>query len=382
MAPPVRLAHIRMPMDDARYSRQTVLPEISSEGQTRLSEARVLCVGVGGLGSPAALYLAAAGVGTLGLIDPDHIDLTNLQRQILFSTSDQNLPKVQAGRKRLIDLNPQVIVNTYEHALRVDNAESIFKEYDLVIDGSDNFETRFIVNDAAYKRRIPWIYGAVDRFEGQTAIFCSDHSSCYRCLYPTLPKAEIRNCAEAGVLGSVVGTIGTLQATLAAQFLISGGDPHHPLFPTPGELTLLEFRGKWRISSLQITKNPDCDVCSVSPEKVDLLLSLNGKHDDDAITAQTLLSVLTASQQLLLVLDVREISEWSLGHIPNARHWPWSRVEKGILPLEAKITDTIVIYCASGIRSKRAVQLLIDRGFKSVRNLTGGLRSWTGSIQR
>jgi len=367
-------------MNSKRYARQTILSEIGVEGQLRLSKSRILCVGVGGLGSPASLYLAAAGVGTIGLIDPDRVDPSNLQRQVLFHDADQGCEKVLAAQAHLSELNPEIRIEIFNEAFTAHNATSILSNYDLVIDGSDNFETKFLVNDACYKAGIPLVYGAANRFEGQVALLHGVNGACYRCLYPTPPKAQVRNCAESGVLGSVVGTIGTLQATLALQYVISCGDTRHPLFPNLGELTLFDLMGKWNIRSLQIPKDPKCPTCSRSPSEIELQFSpqicLNIQTIDFATLTPLLDSKIGSDKSQILLLDVRDEEEWIDGHISGATHWSLTQMERGEFPCISSPHKTIVTYCRSGQRSRRAAQLLIDAGFISVQSLSGGVDSW------
>lgn len=367
-------------MDSTRYSRQTNLPEIGQPGQSRLTNARVLCVGVGGLGCPSSLYLAAAGVGTLGLIDPDRVDFTNLQRQILFQDSDQGIEKVLAAKYRLGALNPQIKITTYAEALTAQNALSIFSNYDVIIDGSDNFDTKFLINDSAYKADLPWVYGSVNRFEGQVALLHGRSGPCYRCLFPTEPQAKIRNCAENGVLGSIVGTIGTLQATLALQILISQRNPQHSLFPKAGELTLFDLLGRWQISTVQISKNPACPTCSRPAESIELQSKTMECANVMSISPKTLAEILTAPPPQLVLLDVRETSEWDEGHIKGALHWPLDRLENGQLPIQKSEGKQIIIYCKSGARSARAAQIFLAAGVNNIHSLTGGFDSWQNTV--
>jgi molybdopterin/thiamine biosynthesis adenylyltransferase len=255
--------------NDLRYSRQTLLPHVGPEGQARLTRARVAVVGVGGLGSPVALYLAAAGVGQLCLIDPDRVDVSNLQRQVIFDSSQQGQLKVEAARDRLTKLNPEVTVETHAEHLSAANALTALEDCDLVIDGTDNFSARFLVNDACTRLELPLVHGAVRAFEGRVALFWSAAGgACFRCLHPEPPTSPVGGCAEHGVLGSAAGVVGSLQATLALHFLISRGDPSHPLAPRIGELTLIDLvRGTF--DRLTIPRRPDCVGCS--PADVELV---------------------------------------------------------------------------------------------------------------
>lgn len=362
-------------MDPKRYARQTILSEVGPDGQKRLSSSRVLCVGMGGLGSPVALYLAAAGVGKIGMIDSDRVDLSNLQRQVLFEDLDQGKPKVAAARTRLQGLNPEVRIESLEDRFTDENAEHVLSGFDLVIDGSDNFETKFLINDAAYKRGIPWVYGAVNGFEGQVAIFRGNEGPCYRCLYASSPKAKIRNCAENGVLGSVVGIVGTLQATLALQYLISGSDLKHPLHPKMGDLTILDLAGKWDISTVLIPKRKDCATCSRPPAEIVLRHQPAHCERINRIAAQALINQLDAPRPNLTLIDVRTSEEWAEGHIRGAIHWPLDRIENGQLPPIQK-ESTVIVYCKAGLRSAKAAGLLIQAQKNPVLSLSGGIEDW------
>ena len=367
-------------MNSKRYDRQIILPEIGPEGQSRLAQSRVLCIGVGGLGSPVGLYLAAAGVGTIGLIDPDRVDVSNLQRQILFQNTDQGSEKVVAAQTRLLGLNPNVKVEIYNEAFSANNAADLLKKYDLVIDGSDNFDTKFLVSDACYQAEIPMVYGAVNRFEGQVALFHGARGACYRCLYPSTPKAEVQNCAETGVLGSVVGTIGTLQCTLALQYLIAGGESSHPLSPVIGELTLFDLRGKWSIRSLQVAKDLECPTCSLPPSDIELKITVQTCSSIQTVDPQTLMAMMISHSTHILLLDVRGEDEWATGHIPGAMHWPLSRILNGEMPPQANNRVTIIAYCRSGQRSGRAAQLLDAAGLSPTHSLVGGIQAWSGQL--
>lgn len=377
-----------------RYSKQTRLVEVGSDGQEQLGKSRVLCVGVGGLGSPAALYLAAAGVGTIGLIDFDQVDESNLQRQILFKSSDQSQAKVVCAKTHLLELNPEIQIHVYQERFTEKNAENILslngESYDLVIDGSDNFETKFLVNDATYKKGIPWVYAAVNRFEGQVALFDAERGPCYRCLYPAPPKTWVENCAESGVLGSVVGTLGTLQATLALQFLISKERLNHPLRPKSGSLTLFDFAGPWSFTTVQIPKRMDCPTCSKNPKEVELK-SAPGFCESlfiDQWTPEEMKEKTERPGNSIVIIDVRDLSEWRSGHMRNAIHWPLGQIEnqleQGKLSLECSEVcsehSEIIFYCQAGIRSARAARLLKSAGIRSVGSLLGGLAGWSGHL--
>lgn len=363
-------------MNSKRYSRQTVLPEIGAEGQRRLDRARILCVGVGGLGSPAALYLTAAGIGHIGLIDADRVDVSNLQRQVLFEDADQGLLKVDAAKNRLQRLNPDVEIATYPEAFNEANAMALLQNYDLILDGSDNFETKFLVNDAAYKRGIPVVYAAVNRFEGQVALFWGNRGSCYRCLYPAPPKAAVRNCAEAGVLGAVVGTMGTLQATLALQYFISAAEPRHPLCPQVGALTLFDFAGSWNTTMIDVPKRDRCPTCARPPEEITLHCAAPACEAIETLSVEELQSLLNKPHEGLLLIDVRTHEEWHDGHIAGAIHWPLARLVQGELPRIQTHHTLVVLYCKSGMRSAQASKIFMTHGLGPVRNLSGGIDLW------
>lgn len=378
-------------MNSNRYLRQTLLPEIGDDGQKRLGASGVLCVGSGGLGSPALLYLAAAGVGKIGVIDPDTVSVSNLQRQILFKTTDEGKEKVQAAEETLLALNPEINIIKYPEAFTERNALAILMEYDLVIDGSDNFSTKYLINDSAYIASIPVVYGSVTRFAGEVALFHGRKSSCYRCLHPSAPEFGIQNCAESGVLGPVVGTIGTLQATLAIQYLLSREDSNHPLHPEFGKITLFDFCGKWSTESIQVPKNPHCSTCTKTPNEIKLKHSHEVCTTDirsiETITAERLQEFYDEKREHLLI-DVREKEEWEEGHLPGAHHWPLSLIEKDSIPSEHALgpkletTAPIILYCAGGVRSEKAARILFKNRSLKCLSLQGGRHSWNVFIDK
>ncbi len=340
-------------------------------------ESRVLCVGSGGLGSPALYYLAAAGVGRISIIDPDTVSVSNLQRQILFQTADEGKSKVQVAKNALLALNPEIDVVAYSESLTDKNAISIFNQNDIVIDGSDNFATKYLINDAAYVCSKPFIYGSVSRFEGRVALFNPREGSCYRCLYPLPPKETIQNCAESGVLGSVVGTIGTLQATLALQYLVARLNPSHPLRPEMGTLLLFDFKGGWSTDRLRIPKKPECPTCSKNPSELQLEYSPEACSKIPTISPHDLKDLLNSKSKWILV-DVREAEEWNDGHLPHARHWPLSMIENGEcvsdIPLEP--STPMILYCTAGLRSEVAAGYLRKSRSLNCISLQGGLLNW------
>jgi adenylyltransferase/sulfurtransferase len=356
-----------------RYSRQINLEVVGLEGQLRLRSARVLIVGVGGLGAPVALYLAAAGVGCLGLIDPDVVDPSNLQRQILYSFADAGRSKVEVAAQHLKALNPELVVNTYQDYFHAENAQRVLAEYDLVVDGSDNFGTKFLVCDAAHRLGLPMVYGAVDQFEGQVGIFNSRLGACYRCLYPQEPKANIRNCAEAGVLGSLVGVIGSMQATLTLNWIIAGGHIEHPLYPKLGKMLILRL-DDFEFLKFVVPKKVNCQTCSKSADEVEL------KFTAPLCTSINEINWFEACElvrnQNVGLFDVRERDEWEAGHLDGAHHLPLSDLLAGRIST-ASLGDWLkqdsLFYCQKGLRSLDAIKLLTKQTTCKMYSLRGGL---------
>ncbi len=354
-----------------RYSRHTLLPEFGSEGQSRLKAGRVLIVGAGGLGSPAALYLAAAGVGTIGLVDFDTVDVTNLQRQILYGTADVGRSKLDVAAARLHDLNPHVALELHEEPFGVANARRLIDACDVVIDGTDNFSTRFLVNDACVMARRPNVYGSVFRFEGQASVFAAPGGPCYRCLHPEPPPAGlIPNCAEAGVLGVLPGLIGTIQATEAIKILTGIGQP------LVGTLLLYDAL-RMRFRQVTLPRDPACPVCGDEPTIRELVahdpvICEPGISRPDEIAADEL-HRWRAEQRSHLLIDVREPSEHATSRIDGAILIPLRELPSNIARLPTG--QTIVVHCHSGHRSATAVALLRAQGFDA-RNLVGGILAW------
>lgn len=370
-----------------RYARHLSLPEVGMAGQLRLKQGRVLCVGAGGLGSPLALYLAAAGVGTIGLVDFDTVDESNLQRQILHGTSDVGRSKLDSAEDRLRDVNPHVRVERHDARLTSENALEILGGYDVVADGTDNFPTRYLVNDACVLLGKPNVYGSIFRWEGQVSVFATRGGPCYRCLFrEPPPPGLVPNCAEGGVLGVLPGMIGTTQATEVVKLLLGVGRP------LVGRLLILDALDmSWREVSLR--RNPDCPVCGDQPTQTELIdyevfcgvadvpdagvagAAANGSAPVDTIAAPRLLTRLEASDALFL-LDVREDWEWSVGNLADrgARLVPLGQLESRLA--EIPRDRPVVVYCKSGQRSERAARLLVERGYLDVVNLEGGLVAW------
>ena len=351
-----------------RFSRQVLLPQIGQAGQRRLESSRVLCIGAGGLGCPALLYLASAGVGELTVMDPDTVDLSNLHRQILFTEEDLGKPKAAVAAQRLRSIFPQIRVVGVTEALSPLNSVRSGETVDLILDCSDNFETRFLANEIAVQNRIPLIHAAATGFEGQVGIFWADRGACYRCLQPQFPQASVQNCELQGVLGSVVGTLGVLQAQLALQFLISGGDPAHPLYPEIGRLTVVDLARSWSFSSLQVPKREGCLGCG-------------GRHalHSTFLTASELKRKLESAESKPTLLDLRSNPILNEHMISEAIPVSLETLQKGNWP-EAlhtlKKDNPLVVFCRQGVNSPRAVELLEDQGFTHVQSLLGGLEAW------
>ncbi len=362
-----------------RYSRHLILPEVGVEGQRRLRDAKVLLVGAGGLGSPAALYLAAAGVGELGLVDFDVVDASNLQRQILYGTKDLGRPKLAAARDRLEDLNPDVAVRLYEERLDRENAFRLLGPYDVVVDGTDNFPTRYLVNDATVLLGKPNVYGSIYRFEGQVAVFDARRGPCYRCLYPEPPPpGEVPSCAEGGVLGVLPGAIGVLQAIETLKLLLGLGDP------LVGRLVLFDALGL-NFREVRISKNPDCMLCGPHATQKELIdyPAFCGVDASASVAAVPEISASELAAQLTgpdppFLLDVREPGEWAIAHLPAAHLIPQRQLPDRVTELAG--ARGLVVYCKSGGRSANATRLLLQLGFTNVRNLRGGIDAWADEV--
>jgi molybdopterin/thiamine biosynthesis adenylyltransferase/rhodanese-related sulfurtransferase len=362
-----------------RYSRHLILPDVALDGQKRIKAARVLLIGAGGLGSPAALYLAAAGVGTLGLVDFDVVDLTNLQRQVLHGTSDVGHAKLESARDRIADLNPNVRVETHETRLTSANAIEILREYDVIVDGTDNFATRYLTNDACVILGKPNVYGSIFRFEGQASIFAMPDGPCYRCLFPNPPPPGlVPSCAEGGVLGVLPGIVGTIQATEALKLILGIGDT------LVGRLLLIDAMGM-RFHTVRVPRDPNCPACGTREirELIDYDEycgtpggEMPARNDVPEITPTELAARLDAKEDLELI-DVREQYEWQLGRLPTARLIPLGQLPGALSTLDS--TREIVVYCRSGIRSADATKQLLAAGFRAT-NLAGGILRWSDEI--
>lgn len=367
-----------------QYSRHLMLPNVGMEGQRKLKSSSVLIVGAGGLGSPAALYLAAAGVGRIGIIDYDVVDASNLQRQVLHDTAHVGQLKAVSARERLLGLNPNIEVEIYPEPFNSDNALAILKNYDLLVDGTDNFATRYLANDACVLSGKPYVYGAIYRFEGQVSVFDARKGACYRCLFAEPPPPEMApTCGESGVFGVLPGTIGILQATEALKLLLDIGKPaiNKLLLYDALELTFDE---------IQIKKNPKCKICGDHPEITELLdyaeycggLPQQGAAAADTdpglqITPRELAELIQNGKAVQLI-DVRDPVETQISHLPNAVSIPYYQLSQKVNELDRNIP--IVLFCRTGVRSTWALKILRNAGFTNARNLKGGLNAWVKEI--
>ena len=365
-----------------RYGRHIVLPDVGLEGQRTLKAARVLLVGAGGLGSPLALYLAAAGVGTLGLVDFDVVDASNLQRQVLHGTKDIGRSKLESARERIRDINPNVTVEPYETRLTSANALEILREYDVIVDGTDNFATRYLTNDACVLLGKPNVYGSIFRFEGQASVFATVDGPCYRCLYAEPPPPGlVPSCAEGGVLGVLPGIVGTIQATETLKLLLRIGEP------LIGRLLLIDALAA-RFRTMQLERDPACPACGTREirELIDYDEFCGAGSNGAAAATGTAVREITpadlaarlARRDALDLIDVREPYEWEIARIPGARLVPLGTLADTIDTLDR--TRDIVLHCHKGIRSARAAEQLQAAGFTRVWSLAGGIARWSDEV--
>ena len=363
-----------------RYGRHLLLPEVAIDGQRKLKAARVLIIGAGGLGSPAALYLAAAGVGTLGLVDFDIVEVTNLQRQLLHGTRDVGRPKLESARDRLHDANPNVKLELHPTRLTAANALTILREYDLVLDGTDNFATRYLVNDACVLLGKPNVYGSIFRFDGQASVFATGDGPCYRCIYPEPPPPGlVPSCAEGGVLGVLPGLVGTIQATEAIKLILGVGTT------LTGRLLLVNALDA-QFRSVTVRRNPSCPVCSTHQikELIDYDQFCAGSGGDaaglDAVPQiePRELAIRRAAGEGIQLIDVREPHEWEIGRIEGARLIPLHRLQTSIPQIDR--ASPVAVYCKGGTRSALAVRDLLDAGFRNVWSVSGGILRWAREV--
>jgi sulfur-carrier protein adenylyltransferase/sulfurtransferase len=362
-----------------RYSRHLIIPDVGVEGQRRLKAARVLMVGAGGLGSPIGLYLAAAGVGTLGVVEFDVVDVTNLQRQVIHGTKDVGRKKVESARDRIRDVNPHVEVVPYDTQLTSENALDIVSQYDLVVDGTDNFATRYLVNDACTILGKPNVYGSIFRFEGQSTVFCTEDGPCYRCLYPEPPPPGlVPSCAEGGVLGVLPGLLGLIQATETVKLITGAGEP------LVGRLLLVDaLRMDFR--TVKLRKDPRCPACGTREitKLIDYqqFCGIRGQADEtDGLPTLTPVELADKRKRGddFDLIDVREPHEWEIGRIEGARLTPLSSFAEAFPTLDS--ARDLVVYCKSGGRSAKAVRQLQAAGFRRVWNLAGGILRWSEDV--
>lgn len=366
-----------------RYSRHLIMPEVTLEGQKRLKAAKVLCIGTGGLGAPLTMYLAAAGVGTIGLVDFDVVDYTNLQRQIVHRQSTVGKPKIDSAEQTLKEINPFINIIKHETMLTSDNALEIMKDYDVIADGTDNFPTRYLVNDACVLLGKPNVYGSIFRFEGQSSVFYAKDGPCYRCLYPEPPPPGlVPSCAEGGVLGVLPGIIGVIQAIETVKLILSEGQP------LIGRLVLFNAL-KMQFRELKLRKSPDCPICGEHPTITELIDYQEfcgiGRGNEESetvesseeISVQELKSKMDKGEKFVLI-DVREPHEYAIARIPGAKLIPLATVTQRVHELDT--ADEIILQCRSGARSARALNTLKQLGFRKLKNLKGGILAWAEEI--
>jgi len=366
-----------------RYSRHLLIPEVGLDGQRKLKAASILVIGTGGLGSPVSLYLAAAGVGRIGLVDYDVVDFSNLQRQVIHGTSSLDKLKVESARERMLDINPEIRVDIYNEAFTSANALQIAQDYDILIDGTDNFPTRYLTNDVSVFLGKPNVYGSIFRFDGQVSVFDARNGPCYRCLFPEPPPPGlVPSCAEGGVLGILPGTIGTLQATEALKLILDIGEP------LTGRLLLYNALDM-SFEYVKLRKNPQCRVCGPDPEVTELIdyeafCGVPGyDHEQGAvggdwdITATDLANRLNTGNHPRL-LDVREPHELQISNLDGATVIPLGQLASRLSELDS--AEEMVVFCKVGTRSARALELLVSAGFRKVKNLKGGINAWAKDV--
>ncbi len=369
-----------------RYSRHLIMPEVALEGQKKLKASSVLVIGTGGLGSPVGMYLAAAGVGRIGLVDYDVVDFTNLQRQVVHGTSSLGMLKVESAKARLQDINPDVQIDVYNEPFTSENAMRIAEPYDVIIDGTDNFPTRYLTNDVSVLLGKPNVYGSIFRFEGQASVFYAEEGPCYRCLFPEPPPPGlVPSCAEGGVLGILPGTIGTIQATEAIKLLLGIGET------LVGRLLLYNALDM-SFDFVKLRKNPGCAVCSDHPTVTELIdyeefcgVPGHDHEEDGSAGADWDISVQELKDRLekhesVRIIDVREPHEWDIVHLEGAELIPLGELAARMHELDS--AENIVLQCKTGARSAQALSLLHGAGFRKLKNLRGGINAWAREIDR
>jgi molybdopterin/thiamine biosynthesis adenylyltransferase/rhodanese-related sulfurtransferase len=368
-----------------RYSRHLLIPEVGLEGQRKLKNSSVLIIGTGGLGSPVSLYLAAAGIGRIGLVDYDVVDSSNLQRQVIHGTSTVGKLKVESARAKLLDLNPDIQVELYNEPYTSENALRIAKDYDIILDGTDNFPTRYLTNDVAVFLGKPNVYASIYRFDGQVSVFYAKEGPCYRCLFPEPPPPGlVPSCAEGGVLGVLPGTIGTLQATEALKVLLGIGEP------LIGKLLLYNALDM-SFDFVKLKKNPNCRVCGPNADIKELIdyeefcgVPSHDHEDEGSAGASWDITVTELAERVktnhLTLIDVREPHELEISRLPNATNIPLGQLAARLSELDS--AEDMVLFCKSGARSTRALELLTSAGFKKVKNLKGGINAWAREVDK
>ncbi len=369
-----------------RYSRHLIMPEVGLAGQKRLKAASVLCIGTGGLGSPLAMYLTAAGVGRIGIVDFDVVDFSNLQRQLLHHTPDVGRPKLTSAVEKLRAINPNVEIVPYETLFTAENAMDIARDYDIIADGTDNFPTRYLANDVSVLLGKPNVHASIFRFEGQASVFYAQEGPCYRCLYPEPPPpGEVPSCAEGGVLGILPGLLGTIQATEVVKLILGVGEP------LIGRLLLFDAL-TMSARTVRLRKNPECPICGENPTIHELIdyeefcgVPIGGEtptaDQSDArwqITAAELQTRLGQHDPNLVLIDVRDPHEWDIAHIEGAKLIPLSDLPARMNELDSR--NEIVLQCRTGVRSMKALNLLRNAGFSRLKNLTGGIHAWADDV--
>ena len=367
-----------------RYSRHLLIPEVGLEGQRKLKNSSVLIIGTGGLGSPVSLYLAAAGIGRIGLVDYDTVDSSNLQRQVIHGTSTVGKLKVESARAKLLDLNPDIQIDVYNEPYTSENALRIAKDYDIILDGTDNFPTRYLTNDVAVFLGKPNVYASIYRFDGQVSVFYAKEGPCYRCLFPEPPPPGlVPSCAEGGVLGVLPGTIGTLQATEALKVLLGIGEP------LIGKLLLYNALDM-SFDFVKLKKNPNCRVCGPNADIKELIDYEefcgvpSHDHEEGSAGASWDITVTELAERVktnhLKLIDVREPHELEISRLPNATNIPLGQLAARLSELDS--AEDMVLFCKSGARSTRALELLTSAGFKKVKNLKGGINAWAKEVDK
>ncbi len=368
-----------------RYSRHLIIPDVAMAGQKRLKNAKVLCIGAGGLGSPALMYLAAAGVGTLGIVEFDEVDESNLQRQIIHGQSDIGRSKAESARDSVKEINPLIQVNVHEMRLDSSNVMELFAQYDLIVDGTDNFATRYLVNDACVLLGKPYVWGSIYRFDGQASVFWAEHGPCYRCLYPEPPPpGMVPSCAEGGVLGVLCASIGSIQTTEAIKLLTGIGEP------LLGSLMVYDAL-EMNYRKIKVRKDPNCAVCGEHPTVTELIdyEAFCGVVSEEAqqaavgstITAQELKELLDSDKPTFLV-DVREPAEWEIVRIPGATLIPKDEILRGDALAGLPQDKQIIMYCKTGVRSAETLAAVKNAGFSDAVHVQGGVTAWVNQVDR